>query len=270
MPVSHVGIPFGPWHPPPALYGTQFSGGLRVEHPDTLLMHLEAARRASARVIIGLVGGERRYRDEKGFNLETWKKRVDRYRAIDISSYIEDGTIVGHFLMDEPSDRSNWNGTQVSPAQIDEMAKYSKELWPSMPTLIRGWPDYLIGYRYKYLDAAWAQYGGPGKRAQVPIGDFITNNVRDAKAAGLALVMGLNLLGGGSKEKGITGFYPNWNAMSADEIRTWGGLLLAESYICAFMSWKYNATYFSRPDIKAAISDLEQLARNRPKKACRP
>jgi hypothetical protein len=57
--------------------------------------------------------------------------------------------------------------------------------------------------------------------------------------------------------------------MSASQVRSWGGALLSEDYVCAFMMWKYNEPYLSRPDIKAALSDLRDKARSHPKKACR-
>lgn len=263
-PPEHVGIPFGPYHLPPSSYGHRFTGTLRASHPLTLLTDLEAARRAGARVMLGLVGSERRIRGVDGhFSLETWKRRVDRYRRFDISSYIEDGTIIAHYIMDEPHDPSNWAGRTVSRADVDEMAKYSKQIWPSMLTVIRGWPDYLKGYEYKYLDAAWAQYSDRFG----DIDQFISNNVRDARSSGLGLVVGLNLLAGGDRT-GIKGFYDNKYAMSASTVRQWGNKLLDEGYVCAFISWKYDPDYFSRSDIKSALEDLSEKARNRPKRPC--
>jgi hypothetical protein len=213
------------------------------------------------------VGSESRFVDEDGhFSLAIWKRRVDRFRGIDFASYIADGTIVGHYIMDEPHDPTNWGGKVVSLSDIDEMARYSKELWPSMATIIRGKPDYLRGYQYKYLDAAWMQY----TVSFGPIDGFISSNVQDAKASGLALVAGLNVINGGSSTSGIPGTRPGKYGMSASELKTWGGALLEEPYICAFIVWQYDSRYFSRPAIKAAFEDLGQMARSYPKKACRP
>jgi hypothetical protein len=262
---THVGIPFGPYHLPPELYGAGFSGSLLAARPDSLLIALQDARRASARILIGLTGSESRLLGEDGhFSLEVWKRRVDRFRGVDLSSYIEDGTIIGHYIMDEPHDPTNWGGRVVSRSDIDEMARYSKELWPSMLTIIRGKPDYLKGYQYKYLDAAWAQY-------TVRFGSiegFISANVQDAQASGLTLVAGLNVLNGGSPTSGIPGTRAGKYGMSPSELKAWGGALLAEPYICAFIVWKYDSQYFSRPAIKAAFEDLEQVARSYPKKSC--
>jgi hypothetical protein len=228
---------------------------------------LEAARRSNGRVLLNFSGSSQKLRDEStgGFSLTKWKQEVDKYRGFDFSSYIADGTLIGHFLMDEPDDPNNWNGHRVSLADIEAMAKYSKEIWPDLPTIIRGWPDYLAGYDYEHLDAAWAQY----HERFGPIDDFIEENVRGAKALGLALVMGLNVLGG-SGEGGLPGYHPGrWFAMTASQLRTWGGALLGQSYICAFFMFRYPSDYFARPEIQAAMVELGEKAASLPKLPCR-
>jgi hypothetical protein len=272
---KHSGIPFGPAVRtkgessrtllPPSTYGAEFTAALLTAYTPTLLASLEAARRTDGRVLLGLTGNEASIRDDNGFSISKWKKRVDRFRGMDLSSYIADGTIVGHFIMDEPSDPSNWNGKLVSPAEIDEMARYSKEIWPGMATIIRGWPAYLKGYEYKHLDAAWAQY----HQRFGSIEEFLASNIRDAKASNLALVGGLNLLNGGTSASGIPGRGAKKWAMSAGEIRTWGNAMMSEPYFCAFIVWQYDANYFSRPDIREALSDLSRKAQSHAEEKCR-
>lgn len=262
---THVGIPFGPFGLPARLYGEEYSATSRALPPKVLLVELEAARKAGARMVVRLVGGHARYKKNGTFNLDLWKARLDRFRDIDFSSYIDDGTIIGHFILDEPQDRSNWGGKLVSPATVDELARYSKELWPSMPTIVRGWPAYLKGYDYKYLDAAWAQYSDRFG----PISSFMSENVRDAKASGLALVVGLNLLDGGTKGGGIKGHTRGKYGMSPSQVKSWGEALLSDSYACAFLSWKYTEAYFSRPGIKSALAELREKAKDLPNKGCR-
>lgn len=263
----HVGIPFGPYNLPAELYGQEeFNGAFRPRWSDTLLLdHLEAARRANTRVLVNMTGAERHLVDKNGFSFEKWKARVDGYRNIDFSSYIADGTVIGHFLMDEPNDASNWHGKKVSPEQIDMLAKYSKDIWPSLPTVVRARPDYLKGYRFQYLDAAWAQYLDRFGSLDA----FIETNVRDAKEAGLALVGGLNVINGGSSKSGIPGRKAGKFAMSANEVRTWGSTILAQPYFCAFIMWEYESKYFSRDDIRAAFLELKAKAEAHPKQPCR-
>ena len=249
---------------PPSTLNSAFTGLTTSAYPPTLLAKLDAARRANDRVLLSFTGHEHAKRDSNGFSMTKWKALVDRYRGIDFSSYIADGTLIGHYILDEPNDRSNWNGHQVSLSDIEEMARYSKEIWPDLPAIIRAWPEYLQGYHFKYLDAAWAQY-------HVRFGDiepFIATNVRQAKALGLALVTGLNLLSGGG-EGGIPGYYPEKFAMTASQVRLWGGALLSEPYFCALFMFRYIPDYFERPDIHAAMAELRQKAQSHPKQACR-
>jgi hypothetical protein len=195
-----------------------------------------------------------------------WKQRVDRFRNVNLTSYIEDGTIVTHFLLDEPSDPSNWNGKLVTKEQIDEMARYSKEIWPTLPTMIRAWPDYLHGFQYKHLDAIRFHYL---ETRHGPLDAFLQKNMSASRAMGLAIVGGLNVLNGGSKNSGIPGRADNRFAMSASELRAWGTRFLNEPGMCAFILWEHDEKYLGRSDIKAALEELAAKARSYPKQRCR-
>ena len=118
---------------------------------------------------------------------------MNRFRNVNFRSYIEDGTIVGHYLIDEPNDAANWNGKEVSASMVEEMAKYSKSLWPTMATIVRAEPKHM-GDNHRYLDAAWAQY--LYRRGNV--NEYIKDVVGDAQRKGLALVVGMNVLKGGN------------------------------------------------------------------------
>ncbi|HJR17349.1 MAG TPA: hypothetical protein VJ808_10895 [Gemmatimonadales bacterium] len=270
----HTGIPFGPFVYnkgeseksliPPSSLDSSFNALSAAAYRPVLLAQLEAARRANDRVLISLAGSSYFYTDANGFNLEVWKRRTDRFRGLDLTSYIADGTLIGNFIMDEPHDPVNWNGHVVSLADIEEMARYSKEIWPDLPTIIRGWPAQLKGHPYVYLDAAWAQYS----ERFGSLDEFIEKNVREAKEAGLGLVAGLNVLGGGGKD-GIPGFLPKKNSMNASQLRAWGARYLSEPHICAFFIWSYRPDYMTRPDIKAALEEIGQKARSRPNKSCK-
>jgi hypothetical protein len=136
------------------------------------------------------------------------------------------------------------------------MARYSKQIWPELATVVRVEPAYLArsGIDYQYLDAAWAQY----VYRKGDVQDFISRNVADAQSLGLGLVVGLNILAGGQ------GGVP----MTATEVRDWGSVLLGSSYPCAFISWKYDATYLGSPDVGAAMDALRSQAQGRASRAC--
>jgi hypothetical protein len=263
-PPSHVGIPFGPAHIPTESFA-EYSGTIYTAvAPERLMRDLETARRANTRMFISFRGNQEFTRDSNGFSLTMWKERIDRFRGVDLTSYIADGTIIGHFLMDEPEDRSNWNGRVVPQAMIEEMANYSKQLWPTMVTMVRTHAYYLEGHQYPHLDATRVHYLDRFS----PIDSFINANVDGAKALGLALVGGLNVLNGGSKTSGIPGKWAGKFAMNADEIRAWGTRFLSED-ICAFILWEYDSTYLARPEIREALAELAQIAQSRPKRECR-
>ncbi len=268
---TYTGIPFGPAQQPPETFDPNFNGTIwGLAGGENLIADLEMARRSNTRVLINFSGKETNIRDANGFNMSIWKARVDRYRHLDLQKYIDEGTIIGHFLMDEPSDPTNWNGDRVTPAEIDEMAQYSKEIWPAMPTIIRAYPDYLAagGYQYKYLDAVRVHY----LDRLGDVDEFIDRMTRGAAGLNLALVGGLNVLNGGSKTSGIPGAAEGKFAMNADELRSWGTKYLTQAPLCAFFLWEYDehfVEYYQRPGIKEALADLKKLAESLPKKSCK-
>jgi hypothetical protein len=57
--------------------------------------------------------------------------------------------------------------------------------------------------------------------------------------------------------------------MSANEVRNYGTTLLNQSYLCGFVMWEYNATYYGRSDITSAMTDLSTKAKGHAKTSCR-
>ena len=112
-------------------------------------------------MVLSLPGGPSAYTNADGtFNFELWKLRVSRYTVVDFSSYISDGTILGNYIIDEPSCSSCWGGQAIPQSTVEAMAQYSKSLWPNMKTIARADPTWLAAFsgQYVYLDAGWAQY----------------------------------------------------------------------------------------------------------------
>ncbi|MGH7508210.1 MAG: hypothetical protein ACREMZ_01915 [Gemmatimonadales bacterium] len=251
------GIPIGVTAQPTSAFGGTFNGALRNIWPNALVKELAAIKARGGKVVLMFAGNERHYKNGRGhFDLGKWKARVNRFKSVNFDSYIKDGTIVGHYLIDEPNDPKNWHGQPIPPATVEEMAKYSKQLWAGMATIVRTEPSYLAKWsgKYRYLNAAWAQY--VARKGEVNA--FLRRNVSDAQRQGLGLVVGLNISKGS----------PTKSQMSASQIKTWGSALLSSSYPCAFISWKYEARYLSRSDIKSAMAHLAGKARSRPTKAC--
>ncbi len=253
------GIPFGTWAQPTSTFGSTYNGAVRTIYPQFLLEELRAIKARGGRVAIKLSFGDRYIKDGDGdFSLSKWKDRVAEYKRLNFSTYINDGTIIGHYLIDEPQDKANWNGRPIPQSTIEEMAKFSKEIWPNMPTIVRTWPDYLDdwGGNYRYLDAAWAQYAA---NRWPNVDAFLDEIVTKARNKGLALAVGLNILNGS----------PSKGKMSSSQVRAYGSALLNSSYPCAFISWKYSNDYLSSSSIRDAMNYLRNKAENRSSKSCR-
>ncbi len=253
------GIPFGMFRQPTSEFGSRFNGAMRNIAPNLLRSELAAIKNRGGKVALMMVGPEHYYKDADGhFSLSKWKLRMDRFKGVDITSYINDGTIIGHYLIDEPNDPANWGGRPLTQATVDELAHYSKQRWPGMVTIARVSPEWLGKYSgsYRYLDAAWAQYlihRWPNAQ------EFIRENVAKAKAKGLALIIGMNVIHGGSKRL---------TKMTASQVKSYGTTLLNDSYPCAFISWQYRDSYMTS-GIRDAMSYLRNKAENRANKTCR-
>lgn len=252
------GIPMGLFHLPTSDYGSRYNGAMHTAGPTDLMSKLSAIKSRGGKVVLNLSGSQKYFKDSNGhFSFTKWKARVDRFRNVKFSSYISDGTIVGHYLIDEPYDAANFNGQKVSGSTLEAMAKYSKQIWPSMATIVRGEP-YLIQWSgtYRYLDAAWAQY----LWRKGNVNDYLKKNVSYAQKMGLALVVGLNVPDGGN---------PKGSTMSPSEVQNWGSALLSSSYPCAFLSWKHGDAALTSSGMKSAMDVLRRKAQSRSSKSCR-
>ena len=271
---TQPGIVFGSWFMEisqlTAVHnGTLKGGGLS---PTNILSFLSGARAKGARVVIKLCMGSDSYvkNPDGTFSFTKWKALIDKYKGINFAPYITDGTILGHFLIDEPALARRWGGKVIPHATLEAMAAYSKQLWPGMTTFARVSAIWLAESPviYRHLDAGWLQYAS----SKGDVVKLVAAEVAAAKSKALGLVVGLNVLDGGNGSSGIRGTYSGHWAMSASEIRSYGTALLNQSHSCGFYNWTYNyfgPTYYNRTDIKSALSELSTKARNHVRTSCR-
>ncbi len=263
------GIMFASFGLTPSQLSTVHTGIVKGNNPSELLSYLSQVRAKGGRVLVKLAGGDQQYRNpDNTFNLTKWKAQLDRYRNINFSSYIADGTIVGHYLIDEPHFPSRWGNHTIPQSTVEEAAKYSKQLWPNMPTLVNAPANWLASASVAYtgLDAGWAMYRASGSSSPAT---WVASQVKKAKSKGLGLFAGLNVLDGGDGSSGFRGNLPNRWAMSAAEVRSYGTALLAQSYVCGFAMWTYKASYYDRADVKSAMADVSAKARSHAKTSCK-
>ena len=250
------GMPIGMTAQPNEAFGARYNGALRNIYPQFLDRDLSEIKSRGGKIALMMAGPDFNYKDADGhFSLTKWKARIDRYDDVNFDAFIKDGTLIGHYMIDEPNDPANWNGQPISGETLDEMGRYSKAKWPNLPTIVRTYPEYLEKWApYRYVDAAWAQY----VERKGDVDDFIADNVASAKRQGLGLVIGLNLLKGGA----------NKSEMTASQVKSWGTALLTSSYPCAFISWKYDDGYVSSSAMKDAMDYLRKQAESHTFKTC--
>jgi len=250
-----------------SLLGSVNTGTLRSPGPTNILSLLAGVRAKGARIIVKLSGSKSGFTNADGtFNLTKWKSMIARFKTVNLAPYITDGTLIGHFLIDEPDLEGEWGGKAVSQATVESMAKYSKGIWPKLPTFVMARARWLAGssITYTYLDAAWGQYSARNGS----LSTYVSREVSSAKTKHLGLMFGLNVLDGGNGTSGIPGYRSGHWAMSASELKTYGGALLGSTYTCGFAMWRYSSSYYGRTDIKSAMSSLSTKAKNHVKTSC--
>ncbi|HKU62784.1 MAG TPA: hypothetical protein VJQ44_16310 [Gemmatimonadales bacterium] len=269
------GVPFGMFTLPLDRFREPITGAARAVSRDEVGAVLRAARAGKVRVVLNLGGGKDNSRgSDGGFDLARWKARIDQYRDVDFAPYVEEGLILAHLLVDEPYSKQSWGGREISQEVVEEMARYSKSIWPTLPTVVRAPPSWLVegGTSFTGLDIAWAQWEGPGRaggKARTPE-EFRDENVARAKQLGLGLIVGINQLNAGDGSSGVPGTTDNprhWQ-MSAAELLHVGTLLAETPYACAFVSWRYDAEFEARSDIRAALDSVATVARTRGGTSC--
>ena len=266
-PSTRSGIPFGFFMGDYYQLGPTWTATLRGASVGAVVKYLEIARERGARVFIQFAGGRDKYLDSEGnFSLAKWRERVAPYRSVDLSSYIADGTLAAHYLIDEPEDPTRWNGKPVAYSELEEAARYSKEVFPGLPTIVRVVPTWLQGapFRWVYLDAAWAQY----RASKGDVTVYRDTQVAAARDQGLGLMFSLNVLDGGDGSSGREGTSSGRHNMSALELATYGKALIEAQYACGLMMWREDADYLGVPGIRSAMEVLSAQAKARPATSC--
>ncbi len=268
---TQPGIPFGPNNMRASSMDSMYNGTQLGITAPYFLAELRLARSRGGRFVQKMAGK----RDEDiqnadgTFSLTKWKALVNTFKGIDFDSYITDGTLMGHWLIDEPEMPQRWGGKVIPQQTIEEMARYSKQLWPKLPTFVRGRPSWLAkaSFGYTYLDAGWAQEFTFNK----DVAAWIKAEAAAARSKGLGMIVGINILDGGNGSSGIRGWLPNHWRMTASEIRSAGTAMLNEPRACAFFLWTYlygGAEYLARPDIKAAVTELWNKSKLHQRTSC--
>lgn len=160
-----------------------------------------------------------------------------------VAAAVADGTVIGKQLVDEPQ-TPRWGGN-TTKAMIDEMAAYSKNMFPTLPVGINvGPPAYRwrSSERFRRLDVVRYQYSWWVTEGNVAAWrDAVLNQ---ARLDGVTPAFSMNILDGGVPDKqgswdcsgtGGKGTYAPKCRMTADQLRSWGRAVASAG--CYLMRW---------------------------------
>lgn len=256
-------LPYGPYDLEDSMFHAPWTGTRRNVSKKKVLATLDSARAHGQHVILSMTLSSSNYQNPDGsFSVAKFDSILDTFASVNYAPYVADGTLIGHWLFDEPNDPTNWNGAPVPFDAIDSVAKKSKALWPTLPTIVRARPSWLAGKAtaWTYLDAGWSQYGV----SKGSVSAFLAADTAAAKAEHLGMVTSLQALTGGTGTGG---------QMTAAELRQYGTALIGEPYSCAMLLWTIRAdqggpAYFADSGVTAATDSLAHLAATKTPRRC--
>ena len=219
--------------------GTLRGGGVTEQSVGKLLAEVQAK---GGRIVLKLCNGSDSYvkNGDGTFSLTKWKSLVGRFKNSNLAPYISDGTIVGHYLIDEPQRTQRWGGkSHFARNTRGDGASTARASGPRCRRSCAQCRAELAAGRR--TTGTWTPAGRSTRPGRATVNDYIATEVAAAKKKGLGLVVGLNVLDGGNGSSRIAGYSRGKYAMSASEIRTYGTALLSQSYACAFFNWMYDA-----------------------------
>jgi hypothetical protein len=271
------GTPFGPFDlfksaSAPAVSG--FTGTVSWASPESIVQRLASMRTARVRGILKMTGeshddpdGTDAYRTNFKFDLAKWKAAMVRYDTPVIKAAIEaavaDGTLLGYSMIDEPN-HTTWGGV-ITKATIDTMSRFSKGLFPTLPTGLAVPYYWRATERYQVTDFIVAQTWKPTMTPE----EWRTAAVAAAKLNGVALVASINIMAG--PQLAGCELRPNGTTclMTPTEIRNWGVTLGTDPYACGMMMWRYDADLWLRSEYLAAFRDVAAALAKTTTRSCR-
>ncbi|HCM37024.1 TPA: hypothetical protein DIS61_00030 [Patescibacteria group bacterium] len=251
-PIITKSRPFGPFNPPTSDFGFPYTGGFLDLNINTALATLASAKASSMHVFVHLTGGRSNFQTSTGaFDLTKWKTQLDNWKSLvpQIQGFVDDGTIIGHMMLDEPQDPNNWDGNTVPCSDILGAADYSHSaaFWPNMPAGAGTHATWIADQSCDWLSSKFDFTLTPYTYARgVTYQNFLTDNIAAANRTGVTFYASLNVLDGGTT-KGVE--------MTQQQIQDAGGYFLCNGANGLTM-WKWDSTFFTRTDIQAAMDYL--------------
>ena len=236
------------------------TGAMQPLEPSAVLDRIRLAASCGVKLVIVVPRHNLTVTGKQGdlFSVDSAKAVTDRYAAAlppdTIARYSR--SIVGLNLGDDYGDKNAWGGQAITNSQIAVWAAYARGKLPGMPLGVRVPPTWVGSTLAPLLDYAWAQYLANKGDPQA----WFDGMASDAKAKGLRLVTGVNLQ---------NCYGPSTPACSPADLTAFGTVAVTHPASCAFISWTYDPTWWSQPDVRLAFAGLLVLGRQRAPAECR-
>ena len=273
------GVPFGPYgllasyttFKPGA---THFTSSFTATNSLGLIRQLRTAQAQNHRLFVILTSGHAStYMTGGKFDLGKWKRRVDTFNRADIKAAVRtavaNGTLMTTGLLDDADVPSRWGGVITKPL-LDEMARYIKRLFPTLPVSANVQYDWRSHERFRVVDAFYSQYRW--WRTSGNINAYRDRALAAARRDGVKIVFGLNILDGGIPNRGGgcvagRGTYGANCRMTAKQVTEWGKTLGRAG--CALLMWRYDAEYIAKAANVQAFKEVRNTLANTQGKSCR-
>ena len=229
---------------------------------------MRALQARGANIILNQ-GGYGKFKDSRGrYSPTKYYNWVRSHRAYAASwrSYLGKA-LIGVQVIDDRG-ATNWGGRAITNAQIDQMARWWKQIVPGITTFVSGGYAWnLLGYKWRYLDGSINQFNAS---YMGNVKTWRDRSVAAARSARTSLILSMNVLNGG---KIVRGCYRadrrNMCSMSSNELRTYGAALAAAPGICGIGTWMYSSKYQARPGITYSLKYIARLAGNKAPTSCK-
>ncbi|HET6344489.1 MAG TPA: hypothetical protein VFH51_06130, partial [Myxococcota bacterium] len=243
-------LPFGLFQAPLDEYSSRWTGAFYRADPSRIVRQLDRASQAKMRIIVSLTNAADSKNPDGTFSLTRWKAQVDKYRTLALGGYVSSGTMYAHLLVEQPNCASCWGGREISWQTVEDMARYSKSVWPKVATTVRVAPSQLAeaGFRWSYLDAGWAQYTTRRGDAKA----WVDHEAAAARDEGLALIVGVNFLEAAGA---------NTPSMTPTQVKQIGTVMAKSTAVCALVGWKYDGSYLNQSGIRQALDDVAAVTK---------
>ncbi len=238
-----------------------YNGSVDSYSASNIVSRIATARAKKMRLLLMMTGGAHaNYMTGGKFDLGKWQAKMNTYNtpAIKqaIAAAVEDGTIIGNSVMDEPANVTKTNtwgpaGT-MTKARVDQLCAYVKGLFPSLPTGVVH--DYRVlepEKNYQQCEFIVSQY----RLVKQPVMEYRDGRWPLDGGSNIAVAFSLNVLHGGTPSTSCPKYGDDLSgtlcAMTPEQIRSFGTILGSAG--CSLSMWRYSARLLRRSQTQAAV-----------------